>query len=122
MGENLVGHEIRRSTRNVIFWNLLLLAGLLAISVASSRYLYSLFAGPFRLETADLLAQQKQRDFPWKYVTVTAKEVHRTAWRDITQTVDRSGKANSEEETANYSLLLRDNKLLVVRHDPARWP
>ncbi len=122
MWDNLVGHEIRRSTRNVIFWNLLLLAGLLAISVASSRYLYSLFAGPFRLETADLLAQQKQRDFPWKYVTVTAKEVHRTAWRDITQTVDRSGKVKSEEVTANYSLLVVDNKILVVRHDPEVWP
>jgi hypothetical protein len=122
MWDSLIRREIQRSTRNVIVVNLLLLGGLLATGVAASGYLYAVFAGPVRLEAGDLLTEAGRKAFQGKYVRVSSLQSHSTRWQDVQRRVDRGGRVKGETVSANYSLLVVGDKLLVVRHGPGTNP
>ncbi len=50
MWDTLIGRQIRRSSRNLIIWNGLLLAGVIIFFALTARYYYNFFLGPFPID------------------------------------------------------------------------
>ena len=55
MWDNLIGRQIRRSSRNLLIWNSVILIILLIAVVCTASYWVNFFLGPFDLERAALL-------------------------------------------------------------------
>jgi hypothetical protein len=112
MWDNLIGKQIRRSTRNLILWNALLMAGVLVFLAIASQYYYNLLLGPFPLVGADLA---ELREVPWKNrVIVTPDMAFDTGIEEITVRKKR-GVEVGRNVSAKYHALLINGRLLIAR-------
>ena len=115
MWDNLIGKQIRRSTRNLLLWNSLILIGLLVAAVCTSGYWLNFFAGPFPLERNKLL-QLRNADVNENFVTIDSDGAVDSGWREIT-TKKRRGVVTSRRETGKYLLVDIGDKWLIVKVD-----
>lgn len=65
MWDTLIGRQIRRSSRNLVIWNSMLLIGVIVFFALTSRYYYNFFLGPFPIdrETIVNLRDDRPREY-----------------------------------------------------------
>ena len=56
MWDNMIGRQIRRSTRNLLIWNCILLIGIIVFFALTGRYWYNFLLGPFELDRETLVS------------------------------------------------------------------
>jgi len=108
--------EIRRTNRNLLLFNLLLIAGVAIYTVAEWRYFYNFFAGPVEA-SAESLAGIQHPDQQLRYfVMVHGEKSVDTGTQEI-QEETRNG-VHSETVNAKYSILFLGTRLLIVKKNP----
>jgi hypothetical protein len=121
MWNNVVGDHIRRSNRSLLFINTLLLIGLSAFALLSSRYLYNFFFGPFPGDGKLLLAQKDPQDGLQYFITIDSEHAISTGQTKIEQRT-RHGRVESESVVAEYYLVPIENQFLMVEGPPGLLP
>jgi len=93
MWNNVIGEHVRRTTRNLLLVNALLLAGLALLAWGNGRYLYNALLGPFEVDHQTLAATANPGAATRYFVTVTGDERFETGFHAITRTVDKYSRA-----------------------------
>jgi hypothetical protein len=114
MVTNYIEESVRRTNRNLFITNLLLLVGVFAVALLTSRYLYNVLSGPFAMDRQTLLGLNDVGDLKKYYVALNGDQVLSTGVNEIT-TETRNGIKTSEQVSANYVALAFDQHLLLVR-------
>lgn len=118
MWNNLIGEHIRRSNRNLLVTNAIVLLILGSIFVGTLRYWYNFALGPFPMERAALLDTEDSGALRRYFVTINGDEAINTEFQEVSQEVDKyTRKVKSETVTANYVALVVDDRLLLVKED-----
>ncbi|MFL5339323.1 MAG: DUF6709 family protein [Gemmataceae bacterium] len=115
MWDNLIGRQIRRSSRNLFIWNTLILVALVVAAVCTAAYWLNFFAGPFGLDRNTLL-QMPNADVTEYFVTVEGDSSVDTGHREIKNRT-RRGRVVGTFENAKYALVDVGDKWLVVKVD-----
>ncbi len=116
MWNNVIGEHVRRTTRNLLLVNALLLAGLALLAWGNGRYLYNALLGPFEVDHRTLAATANPGAATRYFVTVTGDERFETGFHAITRTVDKYSRAvKSEQTTADYCVLRVGERLLLAK-------
>ncbi|HET7873251.1 MAG TPA: hypothetical protein VFL42_12110, partial [Terriglobales bacterium] len=99
--------------------NGLILAVVLLIAAAESRYLYNFFAGPGKIELSELASLTSPTQRLRNFVTVTGSRAARTGYRDVEQRVEKAtGRVVSETVKDEYVLLKAGDRVLLVKAPP----
>lgn len=105
----LIRNEVSRTSRNLLAVNLLCAVALAWCAYAGRTYIRNFFSGPFTVDTALLSAWTPNETK--EFVTVKGEKLIRTSVQEMRR------KDGEEVAQANYLLLLKDNRLLVVRDE-----
>lgn len=108
--------QIRRTNRNLLFWNLLLIVSIVGCGCLSWRYLYNFVTGPYEATAESLEATKHPAEQLHYFVRVKGDGSADTGVQEIL-TRTRSG-VSSESVEAKYSILFLGKRLLVVKKDP----
>jgi len=116
MWNNYIGGEIRRSNRNLLIVNAVLVLIVVGIFVLSGRYLYNALAGPFPM-TVDGLADIKDPQTASKYfVSLHGVQAREAGLQIMDQRVNKySRKVTSESLSAVYFAFPVRTKLLLLK-------
>lgn len=115
MWDNIVGRQIRRSTRNLLLWNVLILVGIIVFFALSSRYWYNFALGPFPL-SADEVTKLKDDEGLQFFVSIRGEKCVDVGEREVTVT-KKHGVEQSRKDSAKYLIMLIDNQLMYVKTD-----
>jgi hypothetical protein len=119
MNETIISTHARRTTRNLLIANVLLVLAVLAIAAVSNRYLYNVFAGPFAISEEEIFAIDNPDAVRQYYVTIEADEAEDTGFQEVTQRVSKSsGKVQSESVSAIYLAAFFDDRFVLVKAPP----
>jgi hypothetical protein len=119
MNESFISQNARRSNRNLLLANLLLVALVLAIAGLSNRFLYNVFAGPFEMTENEIFAVENPDAVRQYYVTIEANDVEDTGFQEVTQRVSKySREVQSESVSANYLAAIFDDRFVLVKAPP----
>jgi hypothetical protein len=108
--------QIRRTNRNLLLVNLLLIVGVAIYAVVEWRYFYNFFAGPVEARAESLGGSQRPDDVVRYFVTVHGEKSVDTGMQEIKEET-RNG-VHSESVNAKYSILFLGNRLLIVKKNP----
>src|SRR5262245_604957 len=109
MWDTLIGRQIRRSSRNLIIWNGLLLAAVIVFFAFTARYYYNFLFGPFTLDR-DAVVKLKDDNLSEYFVTVESDFCQDTGvpfWK--------TGKRGRRYIGGRYLLLDMKDGWLVVK-------
>jgi hypothetical protein len=113
---SFVERQIRRTNRNLLMVNAVLLAGLLAVVAFNYRYAINFVRGPKAISTEDLLAIQNPEERPQFFVQVTGERLEATGFRHVEQKIDEStNKVESETVKFDYKALKVGPRWLLVK-------
>jgi hypothetical protein len=111
--------EVNRANRNLLTVNGLILAVVLLAVGAQYRYLYNFFAGPAKIEVAELAALASPTLRMRNFVTVIGSRAARTGYQDIEQRVEKAtGRVTSTTVKDEYVLLKAGDRVLLVKATP----
>jgi len=111
-----IERQIRRTNRNLVLVNGILLAGLLAVVALNYRYAINFIRGPKAISTEDLLAIQDPQQQPQFFVQVTGERLVSTGFREVERQVDESTKKiESETVQYDYKMLKIGKRWLLVK-------
>jgi hypothetical protein len=114
-----VENEARRTNRNLLIVNILLLAAVIALISADARYYLSFFLGCQRIEPAELITLSSPAQRTRTFVTISGSKSARTGYQDIEKNVQKStGRVLSTAVKDEYVLLKVGDKALLVKADP----
>ncbi len=119
MFSSFVEGQIRRTNRNLLLTNALLVLGVLAALALTNRYWYNFVAGPFPTDQQTVLATTDADTVRRYYLTLTGDEVIDPDWREVTVQKSRSGSVTSRKITAQYLALALGDRLLLVKNPTA---
>ncbi len=100
MGTHYIGRQARRTNRNVLAVNGLLVVLVLAAGVLWQRYLYNFFFGPFPIDHRTLLTVNSPDDLRGYYVTLSSDRVLRHVAKNIWTRRDGTKEVSSEFSVA----------------------
>jgi len=108
--------QIRRTDRNLVLVNGILLAGLLAVVALNYRYAINFVRGPKAISTEDLLAIQDPEQRAQFFVQVTGERVAPTGFQHVEQQINEStNKVESESVKYDYKALKVGQRWLLVK-------
>ncbi len=108
--DGFVGAQIARGNRNLLLWNLAILAGLIAVSWFARVYIYNFIAGPFVVDDKSLLDLAGKTEHPslLAYVDAGQRRLIDTGFRQEMK-VD-----NRVESTYSFFVTPVSDKFLLV--------
>jgi Family of unknown function (DUF6709) len=109
MWDTLIGRQIRRSSRNLIIWNGLLLAGVIVFFSLTARCYYNFLFGPFPLDR-DAVVKLKDDNLSEYFVTVESDFCQDTGVPFM-----KTGKRGRKYVGGRYLLLDMKDSWLVVK-------
>lgn len=119
MQEEFVLSQIKRSNKNLLLVNSLILLTVILIMAFSYNYYYNFFLGPFRMDSTSLVAIRDLKDQKQEYVTFRGSEIFHTGLQDIEETYEKgSNKVIGRKVTTDYLFLALNDWLLVVKAAP----
>ena len=114
-----VENEARRTNRNLLMVNILLLAAVIALISADARYYLNFFLGCQKIEPAELIAMTSPAQGTRTFVTVSGSKSAKTGYQDIENSVQKStGRVISTTVKDEYVLLKVGDRVLMVKADP----
>ena len=113
---SFIERQIRRTNRNLVLVNGILLAGLLAIVALNYRYAINFVRGAKAISTEDLLAIQDPEQRPQFFVQVTGESLVPTGFREVERKDDESNnKVESQTVKYDYKALKVGERWLLVK-------
>jgi len=106
-----IAAEMRRTTRNLLIVNGVLLLALVAAALANSRYLHNFLAGPFSTRMDQLEGLTGVDGLERRFVTVAGDRCFDTGFSQTSQRRTRSGTVTTLHR---FSLLVVGDRALVV--------
>lgn len=117
MWENIVGKELRRGARNLIWTHILLIVIVCVLALANEKFLYNLVSGPAKTSPEALAAIKDPGAVRRYYVTVKGEKSVESGMQEIEQTKSKySNEVKSERVTAGFAVLFVGKHLLIVKH------
>src|SRR5215471_4957367 len=114
-----VENEARRTNRNLLIVNILLLAAVIVLISADARYYLNFFLGCQKIEPAELIALTSPAQRTRTFVTVSGSKSAKTGYQDIENSVQKStGRVISTTVKDEYVLLKVGDRVLMVKADP----
>jgi hypothetical protein len=114
-----VENEARRTNRNLLVVNTLLLAAVIALISADARYYLNFFLGCQRIEPGELITLTSPGQRTRTFVTISGSKSVRTGYQDVENHVQKSsGRVISTTVKDEYVLLKVGDRALLVKADP----
>jgi len=112
---SIVKSNIFRNNRNLLLTNLPFLILLLLFSVASYRYYYNSFWGPFTISRSELFSIKDAKSLKEYYLVIDGDSVLDFGLTHVEQKIEKSSKKIKSESTIGYyEVLLIDDRLLIL--------
>lgn len=119
MQEEFILSQIKRSNKNLLLANSLILLTVILIMAFSYNYYYNFFLGPFRMDATSLMAIRDLKDQKQEYVTLRGSDIFHTGLQYIEETYEKgSNKVIGSKVTTDYLYLAVNDWLLVVKAAP----
>jgi hypothetical protein len=116
MMDHFIGRHIRRTNRNLLVANAVLIVVVVVAAAVSSRYLYNFALGPFPVDADALVGMQSPDQALQYYVTVKGERLIDIGSKQIERRVDKAtGKVRSESVKAVFLVLVMPQRLLLVK-------
>ncbi len=113
---SFVEKQIRRTNRNLLLTNGVLLAAVLSVIALNYRYAVNFVLGPKKISAEDLLAIGDPEERQQFFVRVSGDRVLATGFKHVEQQVDKySNKVESETVKYDYKALKVGSRLLLVK-------
>src|SRR6266478_2950072 len=113
--DSIIEPQLRRTNRNLLITNLVILVLLLLMTWAFSRYYYNFSYGPFACSRGDLLSITNPESRKEYFVIIQGDSVFDSGFSHVQRTYDKyTNHLKSEWTTGYYELLLINQKLLIV--------
>ena len=113
---SFIERQIRRTNRNLVLVNGVLLAGLLAVVALNYRYAINFVRGPKAISTENLLAIQDPEQRAQFFVQVTGDRLAPTGFQHVEQQINEStNKVESESVKYDYKALKVGERWLLVK-------
>src|SRR5215831_12259942 len=106
-----IAAEMRRTTRNLLIVNGVLLVALASLALANLRYLHNFFAGPFPTRMEQLAGLASVDGLERRFVTVAGERCFDTGFSQTTTRRTRSGTVTTLHR---FSVLVVGDRALVV--------
>jgi hypothetical protein len=114
MWDNVVGRHIRRCNRNLLLVNALILAALVLLAFANSRYLLNCFQSPFPINSEALDKTTDPTQEAHYYVSVDNLSVLETGLQWVEKSVDKyTNEVKSQKVTATFFVAKGARPLIV---------
>ncbi len=114
MVTSYIESNVKRTNRNLFLSNAVLLIGVVAVALLTSRYLYNVLSGPFVMDRQTLLNLKDVNNLDQYYVSLNGDQTLDTGVNEIT-TETTNGVTTSQQVSANYVALAFNQRLLLVR-------
>lgn len=119
MDDTFISSQIRRSNRNLLVVNAILLTLLLLVSTFTYNYFYNLLAGPFKMTPGAVEKLKGPQGLNKYHIAVSGVDIADTGLQYVSSTYeDGTNKLLSSTVEAEYYFLLLANKALVIKSDP----
>jgi hypothetical protein len=116
MWENIVGRNIARCNRNLLWTNGVILSILLFWAYSQQRYLYNFFTGPSPISQHELTKITDTGVLHRYFVSIDQLKPFETGLRTVERTKDRyTNEVKSERVTASYFAAPIQKKLLLIK-------
>lgn len=113
---NIIDEEIKRTNKNLLIFNGILLITIVIFIISTLNYWYNFIQGPFPKTKSEIINIQKISGLKEYYVELEGDDIFDTGISHIEQEIDRySNKIKSEKTTDYYELLKLDDAFLLVR-------
>ena len=109
--------QIRRANRNLLLVAAFLILGVVVYGIASWRYFYNFFTGPYGAGAARLSAIKSPDDELRFFLRVKGEQTYDSGFQEIERETE-GGTVKSETVKAKYSILLVEGRFLIVKGDP----
>ncbi len=116
MPEGFIQSHIKRTNRNFILTNIIILAVTVLIAAGSHRYLYNFFNGPFETDLETISSMANPSNSLKYYFSIKGEKSYQTGLQHIVKRYDKyTKKVKSETIESDYLYLQLKKKLLVIK-------
>ena len=116
--ESIYQSQVRRTNKNLLLTNLIILFLLILVSFIFSRYYYNFFKGPFTISHSDLISVKDPKSQKRYFVIVEGDRIFSTGIYNVKQRVDKyTNQVKSETTVGLYELLLIKESLFLIYTD-----
>jgi hypothetical protein len=116
MWDNIVGRNIARCNRNLLWTNVVILSLLLFWAYSQQRYLFNCFAGPSPISQEQLSKINDPGGLRRYFVSIDQLKPFETGLQTIERTKDKyTNEVRSERVTASYFAAPIQKKLLLIK-------
>ena len=115
---SFLDRQIRRTNRNLLLVNLLLILTVVGYGWTERRYLYNFFAGPLQVDIQRLEDVKRPDDQLRYFIKVKGEDSSETGVQEIEQET-QGGSVQRETVKAKYSILTLGSRLLIVKSNIA---
>jgi hypothetical protein len=117
MWNNVIGDQIRRTNRNLLVLNLVVLLMVMGWLGLSFRSLYNQFMGPVPIDAQGLMKIDKPQKLMRYYFKIDQAALSPPIYRDLWITYDKTtNKETGREVRASYQLMVMKGGVLLVRN------
>jgi hypothetical protein len=116
MWDNIVGRNIARCNRNLLWTNVVILSLLLFWAYSQQRYLYNCFTGPSPISQEQLTKIGNPEGLQRYFVSIDQLKPFETGLQTIERTKDKyTNEVKNERVTASYFAAPIQKKLLLIK-------
>jgi hypothetical protein len=113
--ENIIELEIRRTSKNLLLFNLGLLIFGILLYCSFIKYYHNFFDGPFQISKQELISISDPTSHEDYFVTIKGDSIFNSGYYQTEQTLDKYSKeVKYESKIGIYNILILNNKLLLV--------